>query len=100
MTNYLYDPFDENCSEGADNQNYLIGERVVIAPDLRISAKGMQVVQGMLKYAGKTAYVKRKSVKSYHLDIDKGQFRWQDYMLVDPVGPAQPDQNDFLRMWG
>jgi len=64
---------------------FKIGDRVKIASDLEEDK--FDVVEGMLKLAGKTAIVtKITGEEGYYLDIDKGRWYWNEEILSRPNG--------------
>lgn len=96
MTEYKYGRYDVRHSEGYDNKDFGVGDVVVIDHNLRICSKGQSVVSEMLKYAGKEATIKCKHDSFYILDIDRGVYHWNDYMLLSSAPVV--DEAEFQQM--
>lgn len=98
MTEYLYGRYNDEYDEGKGNDDFEICDKVVIDSELRECEKGASVIHSMLYYAGREATIIEKHGTHYLLDVDKGQYRWNDYMLLSSEQAISPDPDIFQRL--
>ena len=90
------DIFDKNNTQGLGAYLYNTGDMVYVHKNLRPTKKGLVVTDDMVKYAGKITKIKRKRNWSYSLEIDDGNYNWEDFML-EPLDKS-PVIDDLMAM--
>lgn len=78
----MYNIFDESNKERLGAELFEEGDMVYIHPEIEETDKGDAVADGMVKYAGKAAMIVIKHSDNYELDIDGGEYVWDDFMLM------------------
>lgn len=77
------DIFDEENHELESSILFKVGETVTIRDDIRATMKGVAVDEDMVDYAGMKAKIVEVRADCYHIDLDKGEWVWQDFMFAE-----------------
>lgn len=83
----MIDIFSENNKELLTADLFNVGETVRIHPNIRPTQKGVVVAEQMAEYASEYATITGIEDNAYRVDIDDGDFIWQDFMFEIP--PAE-----------
>lgn len=98
------DLFNSENKERLGAKLFREGDIVYIHPEIRETEKGDAVTNEMTAYADALAIIQRKyDNTNYELDIDDGEFFWDDYMLLSEEEYKNyyntPEETDILNMF-